>query len=145
VECHAKAELDAGHLEEVVPHVTGEDGVTVVDDGCGEAMWANNAVEEGTGDRGSRVWVTDGDEVCIPGEAVDNGEDHGLPVNLWLRLDEVHRDVSRHLGGHVEGLKKSGRLRGWCLVALARGTRTDVVLDERPVARDVEVQSVGSR
>lgn len=52
VECCTQAELDASHLEEVAPHVTGEDRVVVADDGRG-VVKTNDAIEEGTSDRGS--------------------------------------------------------------------------------------------
>jgi hypothetical protein len=82
VECCTQAELDASHLEEVAPHVAGEDRVAVADDGRGEVVKTNDAVEEGTSDRGSLARVDEGDELCVLGEAVDDGEDHGLPVDL---------------------------------------------------------------
>ena len=71
----AETELDAGHLEQVAPHMTGEDWIPVDDDGCQETMEPNNAVEEGAGDRRSHVWMTQADEVRILKEAVHHGED----------------------------------------------------------------------
>jgi len=45
VERRAHTESDAGHLEEVPPHVAGEGRVPIIDDRCREAVTAYNAVE----------------------------------------------------------------------------------------------------
>jgi hypothetical protein len=46
VEGCAQVKLNAGHLEEVAPHVTGKDQVVVADNGGGEVVKTYNALEE---------------------------------------------------------------------------------------------------
>jgi hypothetical protein len=63
--------------------------------------------------------VAKGDEVCVHGEAVDNGEDDRHPMDLGQALNEIYRNIGPYLGHHVEGLQETGRLLGLGLVALA--------------------------
>jgi hypothetical protein len=82
MESHAHAKTDTGHLEQVAPHITGEDRVTVANDGVVEPMEANNAVKEGPGDRRGSVQMAQGDEMLVLGEAMNDGEDDCLPWTL---------------------------------------------------------------
>jgi hypothetical protein len=75
VERRAHVKSDARHLEEIAPHIAHEDRVTVADDESGEPMKANDAVEEGPGDGHGGGRVAKGDEVCVLGETVNDGED----------------------------------------------------------------------
>lgn len=70
-------------------------------------MQAGYPLKEGVGDGRGGLGVADGDEVSIFGEAADDGEDDGFPVDFGQGLDENHRDVGPHLGQHVEGLKEA--------------------------------------
>jgi hypothetical protein len=65
VERRAHAEFDAGQLEYVAPYMAGEYQITVADDGRRHAMKPDNVVEEGTGDGGGGVGVSQGDEVRV--------------------------------------------------------------------------------
>lgn len=69
-------------------------------------MQADNPLKEGAGNRCGGVGVAEVDEVCILGEAVNDGEDDGFLVDLGQAFDEVHRDVGLHLGRHVKGQRR---------------------------------------
>ena len=112
MERRAEAELDAGHLEEVAPHVAREDGIAVTYDGRREAVKPNDAVEEGAGDRRRRVWVTEGDEVGVLREAINHCEDDRLPMDLRKAFNKVHGDVCPHLRGNLKGLEQPRRSLG---------------------------------
>jgi hypothetical protein len=75
MEGRAHAKSDARHLEQVTPHMIGEDRVTVADDGGWEPVEANDALKEGPIDGRGGVRMAEGNEVRILGEAVDDGED----------------------------------------------------------------------
>lgn len=82
--------------------------------------------------------MAEGKEVHVLREALDDGENDKLVVNLREAIDEVYEDVGPHIGQHVERLKETDQLQGQRLVALARDTRADVVLADHPVVGDVE-------
>jgi len=105
VEGRAHAERDAGHLEEVTPHMTGENRVPVADDGRREPMQTNNAVEECTCNRGDRVGMAEGDEVRVLGESINHHENDRFATDLGQALDRIHRDVRPNLGQNIEGLQ----------------------------------------
>ena len=63
VEGGAEAKLYVGYLEQIAPHVAGEDRVAIADHGPREAMEPNDAVKEGVGDKGGSVGVAERDEV----------------------------------------------------------------------------------
>jgi hypothetical protein len=90
MESHAHVKSDTGHLEQVTPHITGEDRVTVASDGVVEPMEADNAVKEGPGDRRGSVRMAQGDEMLVLGEAINDGEDDRLPMDLGQAFDEIH-------------------------------------------------------
>jgi hypothetical protein len=50
-------ELDAGSREELCLEPAGENRVSIADDAAGDAVEANDGVEEGAGDRRCGVWV----------------------------------------------------------------------------------------
>lgn len=79
--------------------------------------------------------MDEGDEVCVLKEAVDSVQNDRLLIDLRKALDEVHRDVSPHLGRHIKRLEETDQLQGQRLVALARDICADVVLYEHPIAR----------
>jgi hypothetical protein len=97
VEDSTHAQGDASHLEEVVPHMAGEHRVSVADDGRRKPVQPDDAIEEGTGDRGRGVGVAKRDEMRVLGEAVDHREYDEFPTNLGQTLDEVMHYGSRLL------------------------------------------------
>ena len=121
--------------------MTGEDWVAVADDRAGEAVQTHDPVEEGTRNRGGRVRVTEGDEVSIFGEAIHHRQDHRLAVDFRQALNEIHGDVSRHLGRHIQGLQEACRLRGRRLIPLTGVAGADEVMNQVSIARYVEVSS----
>ena len=110
VERRTHTEFDARHLEEVTPDMTGEHGVAIADDRRRKPVKPDNTIEEGASDGGGRVGMAEGDEVCILGELVDDGEDDGFAANLQKPFDEVHRDIRPHLGRNIERLEQPRRL-----------------------------------
>jgi len=82
MEGRAETQLDARVTEEVPPHPTSEDRVTVSYDGLWKAVEPNNVVEEGAGDGHGSVRVPQRDEVRVLGEPVHDGEDDALAVHL---------------------------------------------------------------
>jgi hypothetical protein len=83
--------------------------------------------------------VAQRDEVGVLREAVDDGEDDRLLVDLGQSLDEIHRDVRPHLRWHLERLQQPRRLQRLGLVALASGTRPNPVPNQRLIMWDVEI------
>jgi hypothetical protein len=79
--------------------------------------------------------VAEGDEVSVLKEAVDRVKNDRLLVDLRKALDEVHRNVSPHLGRHIKRLEDTDQLQGQRLVALARDICADVVLYEHLIAK----------
>jgi hypothetical protein len=86
-------ELDAGQREQLPPKPPGEHWITVAHYGAGHAMEAHYHVEEGPCDGRGGVGVPDQDEVCIHGEAVDDGDDHQFAVDAREPFNEVHCHV----------------------------------------------------
>lgn len=63
VECIAHPQLDSGKLEMVTPNVANEHWVTITHNGAQEPVEVHVGVEEGAHHRGSRVRMTEHDEV----------------------------------------------------------------------------------
>ena len=118
----------ARHLEEVTPHMAGEDRIPVADDRRREAVEPYNAVEECPGDQDGSVGVAERDEVGVLGEAIDDGKDNRLAADPRKALDEIHSDVGPHRVWNVERLEEPRRVQVLCLVALANSA----ALDELP-------------
>ena len=74
-------------------------------------------------------------------EAIHHRQNHRLAVHLWKTLDEVHGDISPHLGQDVQGLKQADRLSGRRLVSLAHVAGADEVMHQLAIAGDVEIAS----
>jgi hypothetical protein len=72
-------------------------------------------------------------------EAIHHRQDDALSIDARQPLDEVERDVCPDLGGHLEGLKKAGRVQCLSLVPLTHGARADKVLDQPAIVVDDEV------
>jgi hypothetical protein len=106
VEGYAHAQADARHLEEVAPHIAGEDGVPVADNGSREAVEAYNAVDVG---------VAQGDKVGVFGESINHRQDDRFPADLVEPLDEVHGHVHPDLGRHWQGCSNPAGSRAWVL------------------------------
>lgn len=83
--------------------------------------------------------VAQRDEVCVLGEAVDDGQDDALAIDAGQTLDEVKGDVGPHLGGDLEGLQQAYWLEGIDLVPLADGARAHPVMHQRTIMLDVEL------
>jgi hypothetical protein len=81
-------------------------------------MEADDGVEEGTCDRGGDVRVPERDEVHQLGEAINQHEYHGLVVDTWETLDDVHGDVRLDRRRYGEGLEQADQMKLFCLVAL---------------------------
>jgi hypothetical protein len=91
MEGHAYFQCDAGELEQLPPDVAGEDGalsVTMDSDNpwrctmSWKNTWATDCIR-----------VTERDEVCILGEAVDHHQDDTLAMNLGQCLHKIHEDI----------------------------------------------------
>lgn len=78
-------------------------------------------------------------EVHEFGEAIDNGENNILLVDLGEALDEIHRYVCPHVERHVEWMKKIDRLQGQCVVVLTCDIGINEVTDKHSFVRDIEV------
>jgi hypothetical protein len=104
-------------------------------------MKSDDAVEEGTSDGRGCVGVAERNKMCILGEAVDDGEDDRLAADLGQPLDEVHGNICPHLGRHLQGLQEPGRLKGFCLVALARGACAHPILHQRTIAWNIKISA----
>ena len=63
---------NARHLKKVAPNMTSKLWIPVADNRRRKPMQADNAVEEGAGDRSSGVGVAERDEVRVLGEAIDH-------------------------------------------------------------------------
>jgi hypothetical protein len=83
-------ELDTGGREELCLEPAGENRVSIADDAAGDAVEANDGVEEGAGDHRCGVRVRQQNEVGRLGETIDHGEDHRFAVDARQTLDEVH-------------------------------------------------------
>jgi hypothetical protein len=68
-ERRAGAELGAGEVEQLRPHVAGEDGTPIAHDRRRDAMEPNDATEECLGDGRRRIGVAESDEVVVFGES----------------------------------------------------------------------------
>jgi hypothetical protein len=72
---------------------------------------AHDLIEEDAGHRHRRVWATQGDEVGVLGEAVDDGEDEGLATHSREALNEVHGDVGPNGIRHRQWLEQAGGMQ----------------------------------
>jgi hypothetical protein len=106
----AETESDPSEFEELGPECASEYWVTIADYGTGKPMEADNGVEECLSDRDGSVWVAKGNEVCILGEPVDDGEDDRFATNTRKPLNEIHGDVCPNCTGNFQGLQQSCRV-----------------------------------
>lgn len=95
--------------------------------------------EEGARDRCRRVQVPQGNEVCVFGDPVDDGEDDALAVHLQKTFNKVRRDVKPNLGRDVKWLEKAGQVQLFDFVALAHCAGTHEVADDCVVVVDAKV------
>jgi hypothetical protein len=94
MEGKGELKLDTGQCEQLPLKLPSEQRVSVIHYGDGHAMEVHYHVEEGPCDDCDDVGVPDRDEVCILGEAVDDGDDHRLAVGAREPFDEIHGHVS---------------------------------------------------
>jgi hypothetical protein len=139
VKCRRHVELDADRGEELCLETVGENQIPVADDAAGDAVEANDGVEESVGDHRRGVQVYQWDEVSHLGEPVDHGEDHRVAVDTRQTLDEVHGWINPYCARQVQRLEQAGRLQLLCLVALTDVARLDEILDRSVHHRHEEV------
>lgn len=68
----AQAQPDTSQLKQIAPDMSREHRVTIADDGVGEAVQANDVVEEGARDGGCRVQVAQWYEMGVFREPVNH-------------------------------------------------------------------------
>jgi hypothetical protein len=73
--------LRAGYAEELLPKLTGEDGVTIIDDRFGQPMQFEDVFHKQLGDQISSVGVTHRNEVSLFAQSVDYCQDDILPLS----------------------------------------------------------------
>jgi len=62
-------------------------------------MQAYYVGEESLCQRLRRVWVSEGDEVAVLAEAVDDSEDHRLPLDTGQGFHKIEANISPDDGG----------------------------------------------
>ena len=92
-----------------MPELGGEAGIAVRDDGLGETVEGDDAVQKQLGKLLCRDDGDGGNEMAHLGEAVDNGEDRIVTAISGKRRDEVHADVRPALLGNGQGLEQASR------------------------------------
>jgi hypothetical protein len=105
VERFAETQRHSSKGKKLTPERAREHWITVAHDGTREPVEAHNVVEEGLNDGDSGVGVGKGDEVRVLGEAVDDGEHHGLAPDARKSLDEVHGDVRPYRTWNLQRLQ----------------------------------------
>ena len=87
-------QVDAEEVVQGLPEVSSEAGISIRDDGLGEAMVFEDVIEEELCDAATGDVVVGCDEVCSFAEAVDDDED-GVVVagGCGKTCDEVERDL----------------------------------------------------
>jgi hypothetical protein len=91
--------LCAHESHELTPERRSEHRVAVEHHGLWHAMEAHNVGEEGLRHGLDGVRVGEGDEVAVLAEAVDDEEDHRLPIDTGQCFNEVESDVRPDDGG----------------------------------------------
>jgi hypothetical protein len=114
----ARLQRHSAEAEDLPPHRVGENRVPVADNGGQNAMKPDNLLEEGRRDRRCSIWVTQGNEVGVLGQAIDHCQNHCLAADLQEIVNEIHGDVLPHHGWHIEGLKETRLMEVLYLVAL---------------------------
>ena len=82
-------------------------------------MKLDDAIEEGLGDDGRGVGVTQGEEVGVFGELIDHRYYDALAMYPQEAIDEVHSNVGPNLCGHLKGLQEASGVEVLRLVPLA--------------------------
>lgn len=119
-------------LAEGEPELSGELGASVGDDGVGQAVEAEDVLDEQIGKVAGGAVGAAGDEVGHLGEAVDDNEDGVESVRPWEARDEVHGDVAPWEVRDREWAQDSeGRVTGGT-VALADVAAVDVAVNVFP-------------
>jgi len=102
-------QLGAHESHELTPKDGREHRVPVGDDGLRHPVEADDVGEEGLGHGLGGIRMAECDEVAVLAEAVDDGEDDRLPVDLRQRLDEIQPYVGPDHRGHWEGQQETRR------------------------------------
>jgi hypothetical protein len=71
-------------------------------------MEPHDIFEEGASNGLHGVEEAQGDEMCILGEAIDDGEDDQLPTNARKALNRVHGAIAPHMLRHGQRLLEAG-------------------------------------
>jgi len=98
-------ELRPHEQHELLPERRGEHRIVVRDDGVRGTMESNDVDEEAVRDGLGGGGVRQGDEVAVFAEAIHDGEDDHLALNLGQCLDEVDVDVGPHGGRNRQRLQ----------------------------------------
>lgn len=101
-------------------------------------MEFDNVRKKHTCNRGCGVGVAEGNEVRVLGEAVDDGEDNRLALNLRKALNEIQRDIAPNKRRYRQRLEQTRRVEVFPLATLTSRALSDELANGTPHPRPKE-------
>ena len=111
---------------ELSPKTRDKCGAPIRDDGVGEAMIAENTVEEEPGETGGVERLIARDEVSVARESVADDPNRVVTVRQGKLDDVVHGDRAERAVGNFKRVQESERLVSWGLDPAALVARLDI-------------------